>query len=822
MSNIDSSIVNFQNFRENIDLYKGEDLNESDTRSKLIDSLLIKVLGWEESNIRREGKVDSGYFDYHVSAPGINLIIEAKRTFSDILIPTSHHQAKINSLYKSNQELFDQIRGYSVDKGIQYGLLTNGRQFILCKLFNVDGSSWKENRCLIFDGHDDIERRFVEFYENLSQHSILSNGGFKYDFPKSTLSSRTVVSTLIDRDKELVRNDLSAALTPLIERIFGEIFSEESENDMELIERCFVENQETKKNRLEIERLFADKAPQLSNVVPAVNYHSIRKQINHEINSDEINIKNLIPPKPIVIVGSKGAGKSTFINHLFISDDYTDSDHLPIYLDLRKFFNSGNSLEPENVSKEILILINDKFPELELYSATILKRVYFREIRENDMGIWQHFKEHNNETYQEKLSDYLTQVTANKLEHLVALNRYFIRERRKRLVVIIDNADQYNNQIQENAFLFAHSLSRKSYCGTIISLREGYYYKWRSSPPFDAYESNVYHITAPKYSEVLQRRIDYTLEKIKITGNTIAYNEQGMNVTIPNQAVIEFLSGLKNSLFSESNSTLIDYLNYTTYPNIREGLKVFKQFLISGHTNVSDQIVRERFRLVGQTTQTIPIHEFVKAIGLNNKLYYDSETSLVNNVFIPSTDSDDHFLSLYILSDLVNRLEAGGVINKYLSLNELHEKFKSFGYRNNIINECIHRLLKSNLIDTDEQLSDIEWDSLPFDCNIAITSKGYYYYRELCGRFHYLDLVLQDTPVFDVTSFENIKESFPLSDTNGKRNLQHRVQTVKNFIEYLKMKDTSQPAQITFNYGKISDYIQSILASDLVRIESRI
>ena len=389
------------------------------------------------------------------------------------------------------------------------------------------------------------------------------------------------------------------------------------------------------------------------------------------------------------------------------------------------------------------------------------------------------------------------------------------------MIVIIDNADQYNNQIQENVFLFAHSLSKKSYCGTIISLREGYYYKWRSSPPFDAYESNVYHITAPKYSEVLQKRIDYTLEKISLTGNTRGYNEQGMNIEIPNQAVIEFLSGLRNSLFSEVNSDLIDYLNYTTYPNIREGLKVFKQFLISGHTNVSDQIMRERFRVTDQNTQTIPLFEFVKAIGLNNKLYYNSEMSLINNIFIPSTDSDDHFLNLYILKDLFDRLESGGISNKYMAIKEILEKFISFGYRANVVNESIINLIKLNLLDTDEQLSDIEWENLPLEFNVGITAKGHYYFKELCSRFHYLDLVLQDTPIFNKDHFEKIKSQFPLSDNNGKRNLKHRLDTVQNFIEYLKYKDENQASQIKTIYGSMSEYISLNLSADIARIEKK-
>ena len=825
MQNIDDSKNNFDSYKLSITDFVNNDLNESDTRSKIIDTLLINVLGWSEADIKREGKVESGFFDYQVSAPGITFIIEAKRNFKEFSIPTKHNKAKIKSIYSENEELFMQIRNYAIDSGLQYGILTNGRQFIFAKLFNTDGKNWLDNECLLFNGIEDIESRFVEFYDNLSKHSVVNNGGFIFDFPVKKFVSNTILSTLIDRDKELVRNSLSIKLTPIIEKIFGEIFSDDNESDKEFIEKCFVENSETKKNREEIDRLFGDKAPQLSNVIKAVNTSSIKGQISNEINQDEINIRNLTPPKPIVIVGSKGAGKTTFINHLLKSGEKDSlKNHLIVYIDLRAFFDSYGSFEPINIAKQIIEKTLDSYSELELHAIKALKRIYAKQIKENDESIWSYDKKNNENIYQSKLAVFLEESKKDYTKHLENLNKYLIKEHRKRIIVVIDNADQYSSEIQEKVFLFAHSLAKSSYSGSIISLREGYYYKWRYSPPFDAYESNVYHITAPKYSEVLLRRIDYTLEKLEeLDGIAKGENDKGYILEVPNQSVIEFMSGLKDSLFSESNKELIDYLNFTTYPNIREGLRVFKQFLISGHTNVTDYILRERYKSSeSDNRQVIPIFEFVKAIGLHNKLYYNSEFSIIQNLFIPPADSDDHFIYFYILKDMYDILDSKGSANKYVLSNDIINKFVSVGYRGNVIVNALTNLLKYNLIDTDEQLSDIEWDILPRNLNIGITSKGYYYFKELSTRFHYIDLCLQDTPIFDKTFFENIKAVFPQSDTSGKRLLSDRLESVKFFIEYLKQRESKQANNLRTMYGDISTHICNGLASDIRRIEKKI
>jgi GTPase SAR1 family protein len=620
MIDIDEAKRQFQKYKTEIEAYIEKDLSESDTRSKVIDNLIINVLGWSESDVIREKHSEAGYYDYRISIPGISFIIEAKRQFNELTIPSNHKKTSIKSLYNENKDVIDQIRGYCMECGVQYGVITNGRQYIFLKLINTDSKNWKDNQCLLFNGLKEIEERFIHFYDNISKFGIVNNGGFKYDLPSGSQESKTIISTLLDKDKEIVRNSLSSKIAPIINRIFGEIFSEEQEDDLEFIERCFVRNEETKKNKEEIEHLFADRAPDISNIIPAVNIDSIKDQISDEIKQDDISIKNLNPPKPIIIIGSKGAGKTTFINHLFKYNMENEDieNHLTVYLDLRKFFNKTKYFEPDKVAKEILELIYDKYSSLELHSLKVLKRIYYKQIKRNDESIWAFDRETDEKKYNSKLVDFLQQSQSNDILHLEHLSKYITRERRKRLIVIIDNADQFDNEIQAEVFMFAHSLAKTALCGTVVSLREGYYYRWRLSPPFDAYESNVYHITAPKYSEVLQKRIDFTLEKITLERDTIG--EAGPRTEITNQSVIEFLSGLKNSLFSDQNSDLLDFLNYTTYPNIREGLKVFRQFLTSGHTNVSDYIQRERFRSENrESAQTIPLHEFVKSIGLQNK-----------------------------------------------------------------------------------------------------------------------------------------------------------------------------------------------------------
>ncbi|WP_018630460.1 P-loop NTPase fold protein [Niabella aurantiaca] len=822
MTQIDNAAQAFELYKSLYHRYLQTDLSESDTRSKLIDAILIDVLGWEEGDIQREGHVESGYYDYRISVPGIHFIVEAKRQLKELTLPSHHKRATINTLLKGNSEVINQIRNYAIDEGIQYGIITNGYQFVVLKIFNNDGKPWKDNSCLIFQDVDTIESRFIEFFENLSKYSVVNNGGFKFDLPINNVEYKTILSTLIDRDKELIRNSLSGSITPLIDTVFGEIFSEEREDDKEFIKKCFVENEETKKNKDEIERLFGDYAPQLSQIIPAVNSSSIASQISEELNAEEINIKNSYPPKPIIIIGSKGAGKTSFINHLFKYklEDKELENHFIVYIDFRKFFEGATNFEPEKIASEILESIYNKYETFEFHSLKVLKRIYFKEIKRNDDSIWLYDKTNNEEAYNTKLSSFLENEKKNSFSHLEALSKYIIRERRKRLVVIIDNADQFNDTIQEKLFIFSHSLTKATLCGSVISLREGYYYKWQNSPPFDAYESNVYHITAPNYMEILQKRIDFALEKAHLFETKIrGTNQKGIKYEFPSGYIVDFLSGLKHSLFSSANSELISFLNHTTYPNIREGLKVFKSFLTSGHTKVQEYILREQYKNEHNKLHSIiPTHEFIKSIALQNRHYYNSQISIIINVFVPPIDSTDHFIKLYVLKDLDEHIEQRSYTSKFMSSKTLSEKLNSLGYKINSIKSAISELLKQSLIDTDEQISDVEWKDLPNEFNLSLTAKGHYYLKELVNRFHYYDLILQDCPIFNSVEFDKLKTAFPLSNENGIRYLPDRKQCVTEFISYLQNMEQRQSNQVKTVYGNLMDTIGCMVHGEIEKM----
>jgi GTPase SAR1 family protein len=814
---IDESLQKFIEFKSLYQEYKQQDLSESDTRSKVIDFMFRSVLDWTEQSIRREGHNKQGYYDYKIEIPGFRFIVEAKRQFAQFSLPAKHKKTTLNVLLKGNQEIIEQVRGYCIEESIPFAVITNGQQFVFMKTFNTDGTSWKTNSCLIFNGFDDIEARFIEFYENLSKTGITSNGGFNYLTPQLTEEPKTVLSRLPDRD--LIRNSITVGMAPLIEKIFGEIFLDGKEDDKELIKSCFVENEETKKNRSEIEKLFNDAAPELNRVIPALNAKNIGNQIIAEISDDEVNIHSAYPPKPIILIGSKGAGKTTFINHLFKYrlEEGTLEEHLVVYVDFRKFYETDTDFEPRKIAKDIVETIYEKYPELELHTRRTLIRMYRQEIKRNDENIWEWDKANDEKSYMAKQAVFFEVAMNDMLMHLEKLSVYLIRERRKRLIVIIDNADQFKEIIQEKVFLFSHSLTKKALCGTIISLREGYYYKRQNTPPFDAYESNVYHISAPRYIEVLEKRINYAIQKApELEGKVTSVNTRGGAYNFSVDYLVSFLQILKDSLLQLQNTQILDFLSATTYPNIREGLRLFKSFLTSGHTKAAEYA--SRYKPEGRDDRTfphIPFHEFFKSVTLQNKHYFNSENSLTVNLFMPPSGTRDHFINVYILKELSNFIQTQRFTERYVPIETLMDKFLSFGYTSDILTSALKFLFQKGLVDTDNQISDTEFIDLPATYEISVTNKGYYYLSFLLTEFFYIDLILQDTPIFSDEFYNRIASEFPTAKNDGKRDLVKRVQVALDFIDYLESMEAIQPTVIKKAYGNICPLIKKKLSRDM-------
>ncbi|HEX2898948.1 MAG TPA: hypothetical protein VHS96_04435, partial [Bacteroidia bacterium] len=215
-------------------------------------------------------------------------------------------------------------------------------------------------------------------------------------------------------------------------------------------------------------------------------------------------------------------------------------------------------------------------------------------------------------------------------------------------------------------------------------------------------------------------------------------------------------------------------------------------------------------------------------IALESNYYYESSKSKIFNLFYPSKSNRNHFTKVRILNHLYYLIKNSSKRKEYTRVEEIAIQFAKAGYTTDVIREEIQDLFDSRLISTSEYAEDIEEEPKIINTSlIAITSVGVFYLRSLLGRFHYIDLVLQDTPIYDPTSFEELSRVFPESDENGNRRLDGRKSSALAFLKYLSAEEKKDRVFIENFDDKIIMFdvcasIKETLARDIDRISGAI
>ena len=156
--------------------YKNTIISEEDTRLKVLNPVLTKVLGWpmqEISTEERSGK--SGFIDYKLTVDGLaRLVVEAKRDGRELGLET--HTA--GRAYKLSGPVFntssvtegiEQAIRYCGQKNAELACVTNGREWVVFRGSRIgDGRDTMEGYGFAFPSLDTVQANFALFYDLLS------------------------------------------------------------------------------------------------------------------------------------------------------------------------------------------------------------------------------------------------------------------------------------------------------------------------------------------------------------------------------------------------------------------------------------------------------------------------------------------------------------------------------------------------------------------------------------------------------------------------------------------------------------------------------
>ncbi|MGN0924590.1 hypothetical protein [Ectopseudomonas mendocina] len=764
-----------------LELADNIDFNEADTRFHLIDELFIRVLGWPRSQFKLEVSTINGYSDYHLLRPDgkIALIIEAKRSGISFDLPANFNQGKkfravkVRALLscKSLSEALIQAQRYCSDEGCEYGAIANGRQIVIFKAFEK-GKPWKELTAMVISDLSWMKEEYNKALSLLGYTSVVQKYSLRHAFENSHPDGREVFfpKERISSFNQIVNaNTLAGVLRPIVNKYFGPI----DVADREFVDKCYVNKRAYDEGLQGIRNLIRDSVSpfmenyRISETEDSENGGAFASRLARNVRSSSVS-------NVMVLFGSKGAGKSTFIRKVLLHNppQYLKKHSFPVIVDLLSAPKEATAIR-ERLWEDLIgkldcdnKLLADREDLLDLFSDK-----YEVALKQDLKGLPQ-----ESESYIKTLNNLIGAWKAD-LRYVAKRLVAWHRRNHRGVIVAVDNTDQLENELQDYAFSLASEISNDLQCVVLLTMREERFYASKIRGMLDAYQVNSFHISSPAPQNVFRRRVEYVLDLIK--QGKVDLDAQDL------ADVDKFFNVFRSDFGRHPVSPLNQFISASAHGNIRLALELFGDLILSGYTNASEMIS-------AVPTWKIQIHQVIRPILTPTRLFYDEKISKIPNMFqIRFPEGGSHFTGLRILKRLSLRQDPGAPA--YQPLGEIRSYFSEIFGSDEDFKVWLDRLLASNIVEASTRQ---DYFSEDID-QVRITSFGQFILSDLYKYFTYVELASTDCGVRsesvcnDLVSLSN-KEYYLLGEGRRYERVERRVDKADVFIKYLEEEESRE------------------------------
>jgi GTPase SAR1 family protein len=491
-----------------------------------------------------------------------------------------------------------------------------------------------------------------------------------------------------------------------------------------------------------------------------------------ELKLNDLTLQGSAGSRPIVVIGDVGVGKTSFFENLYEKMEPSEKENT--------YFIHINLGIKANLSSDVKSYVLREIPEalqreysIDIESNDFAKAVHHEKMKRFDSRVKGTLKTLDPAAYEKERMEHLHELVSQQDTHLHASLGHLSKGRGKQIILVMDNADQRNLTIQQDAFLIAQELAATRNLLVFVALRPSTFYSSKTTGALSGYQNKILTISPPPADEVVQRRLAFA---VRVAEGKVAPAAMA-NIRLQLGSVVAFLQATLRSI--RTNDAIRLFLSNITGGNTRSVIELITAFV--GSPNVDSR------KIVAIETDTgnyhVPIHEFTKHALLGDYAYFNAQSSLVAcNVYdISAADPREHFLMALLVSYLSSNV---GVRDGdgFLSGAAVSAELVRHGFIQEQVSHALRRAATKRLIETPHaHFSDlpVSESEPPEQFHFRATSIGIYHVKFWIGTFGFLDATSIDTPIFDEKARDEISAIAPSFD------IAHRYRRATTFRAYL-------------------------------------
>ena len=490
-----------------------KNMNEAQTRFYIIDTLLFDCLGWGKDDVVVEKYERQQFTDYELGKPRI-AVLEAKRESIGFEIPAGLSAELITDIpslmriSKEVKEAIEQVRDYCAKRGVPVAIVSNGHQYILFLASRQDGVSVLDGKAVVFKSLATLHKNFALAWQLFSQDGLSEKCISRYLKTGKTGIPNKLSSKLNNFPVARYLSDTQATLRQLSELFLQDII-DNSEVEKKFFSECYCESGALSRYALLSKNILEARYSSLfseSDISPHVKPARGRKNDNF---SPDILAESLAK-RPIVLLGDVGVGKTSFVKNLMYNSAYEEfKSAIYIYIDLGSKAALTSDLKRYILNEVDSQLINNY--KIDSKDYNFLKGVYAADIYRFSKGVWGQKKEHNSSLYETKLFEMLVEKAEEKDQHLKESINYYAKSSKKQIIIFMDNADQREYEIQQEAFIISQELAKDWNSTVFVSVRPQTFFKSKRAGALSAYPHKIFTIAPPRIDTVISKRLQFAL-----------------------------------------------------------------------------------------------------------------------------------------------------------------------------------------------------------------------------------------------------------------------------------------------------------------------